>query len=110
VRLIAPLHDLVVTAPRRADKPNSPHRASTVMSGSAWVWLEDQTVDDLIRVHGRKSLCDVTPNYVSMVWGSPPPQRISTLRIIDCPTCQAGQAKRMTTCPMCGGATRVLNI
>jgi hypothetical protein len=101
--------DILVTAPRRADKPDSPWVNTRQVRQHEVFWLPDAAFDDLQRAHGEK-VCDMTPNVCSMVWGWTTPHRITLLQVVDCPTCDAGRARRMTVCPMCLGATRVYNL
>lgn len=100
--------DIEVTAPRRADKP-TPWLKTATLRRDERLWLDDAAFIELRAKHGT-AVCDVTPNFCSMVWGWSVPQRVSMLQVVDCPVCNAGQIQRMTTCPMCKGATRVYNL
>ena len=99
---------LQVAAPRRADKASPWLNVSTIPA-DAIIWLTAEAFDDLTKAHGI-AVCELTPNYNSVVWGWSIPQRMSALRVIDCPTCDAGRANRMTACPLCRGATRLFNL
>jgi hypothetical protein len=100
--------DIQVSAPRRTDK-QSPWVNSAVIHQWQLMWLTDHAFDELRAAHGD-AICDMTPNVVGMVWGWTTPTRMTLLRVVDCPKCDAGRAQRMTRCPLCNGATKVYNL
>jgi hypothetical protein len=102
------IRDVTIAAPRRQDKP-SPWVNSTVIKRHQMMWMSEHAFDEISAAHGD-AICDMTPNIVSMVWGWTTPARMTLLRVVDCPKCDAGRAKRMTLCQLCNGAAKVYNL
>ncbi len=82
------------------------HGRHAVRLHHEWLQLPAENAAELKRTHPR-DVVDVTPTPIAAAIGIRQPRRMTSLHIVDCLAC-AGQAPRMTACPQCRGATKLM--